>query len=149
MCIYYFFNILIFTDTYTHMYWPKFYCTLKHLLATHATAHNIDSTWMHFISLRRILNTPTLITYKRHMISIYHSKTMNLNKRSRRRRNINMAQHETTKMPVRLPKRRHPSNLLLCIPTYNFALKSFARFTFQLQFYTKTRQIYQIYGYFS
>ena len=39
------------------------------------------------------------------MISIYCNKTMNLNKRSRRQRNINMAQHETTKMPVRLPKR--------------------------------------------
>ena len=35
--------------------------------------------------------------YKRHMISIYRIKTMNLNKRSRRRRNVNMAQHEPLK----------------------------------------------------
>ena len=66
-----------------------------------------------------------------------------------------MAQHETTKMPVRLPQRLlsqaifnnaiHRIFLILCITTYNFALKSFARFTF----YTKNRQIYQIYGHFS
>ena len=129
---------------------------------------------MHFVSLRRILNTvfivfyegslsrfelppqtreqcmvpylgklfARLIAYKRHMISIYRNKTVSLNKRSRRGRNINMAQHETTKMPVCLSKRLLSQAifnnaihlflfLFLCIPTYNFALKSFARFTFQ------------------
>ena len=126
---------------------------------THTTAHNIDNTWMHFMSLRRILNpvcncivfyegslsrfelppqtreqcmvlylgklfaglsfqtngficklflclqNPHLLLINDILISIYRNKIMNLNKRSRRRRNINIAQHETTKMPVRLPKR--------------------------------------------